>query len=686
MSIEIGLANVFALSLPVWLAIDEIMRHRRVATSFSVHDANRIRKPRAESAGIAISLFVALAWSGGAPALAVELPKPLGNTSKAVLLCDRKETGQPVAARVEQAFEKARVMPISSYDDDPFVAGANVECLADSGFARAADGSLLLSTSLVKIQDDDVIFRADPVSGDFRAFANNPWPAPTSNTDGSFRFPDEARFPPFLAERGSDGRIVVENGLQVWLPQDLHLGMTTAFDAAIKVKQAAEDWSGRAISWGVDGLLEINAHAFVDFNSFFSPSARMLFFGVVPYRLPGAPIRIFEVASSWDIVAHETGHAVHHTLKPNAPCFCGGSRTWSESFADQFAMWTSLRDPGRVRTLLTDTAGDFGVSNHLSAIGEAFAAIVGQGTGVRDAVNDFTVSTTSPEVHDRSEVLTGALYRLFVSIYNDLKRENNERALEEAGAILGTFLTLTTDYTPENEVTLEDVAKAYVKVDKELFGARYRSFLVGEFLRREIFGTNSVAEWLAHEAAIPHLRLPSEHGPQGVDALIQTNLDRLGIGPDFGLIVQSVIRDQRRRQTIVRVQLTVGRGADAVPLDNHGILVFRENGTLADYHAPLPSDVFSHVQALALIAQARQLGLDRRGAPLSIVRKPGGALTVEARVMRGNGMNAWMEAFTIDSPHGERREVISGSFGGPAKGALLERAGIILRADELARE
>ena len=49
-------------------------------------------------------------------------------------------------------------------------------------------------------------------------------------------------------------------------------------------------------------------------------------------------------------------------------------------------------------------------------------------------------------------------------------------------------------------------------------------------------------------------------------------------------------------------------------------------------------------------------------------------------------MNAWMEAFTIDSPHGERREVISRSYGGPAKGALLERAVVILTADDLAHQ
>lgn len=120
--------HVFALSLPVWLAIDETMRHRRVVTSFSVHDADRIRKLRAASAGVAISLFVALAWPGG-------------------------------------AFEKARVMPISSYDDDPFVVGAHVEGLADSGFARAADGPLLLSTSLVKIRTTTSSFARIPCRG-----------------------------------------------------------------------------------------------------------------------------------------------------------------------------------------------------------------------------------------------------------------------------------------------------------------------------------------------------------------------------------------------------------------------------------------------------------------------------------------------------------------------------------------
>ena len=164
---------------------------------------------------------------------------------------------------------------------------------------------------------------------------------------------------------------------------------------------------------------------------------------------------------------------------------------------------------------------------------------------------------------------------------------------------------------------------------------------------------------------------------------MQTNLDRLGIGPDFGLIVQSVIRENQHGQTIVRVQLTEGRSASAVPLDNHGILVFRANGRLADYHAPLPPDVGSHALAMALIDHGRRLGLDRHGAPLSIVGRADGQMTAEARVLRGDRLNVWLEAFTVANPHGERREVVSRSWATGAKADLLRRAGTVLTAKEL---
>jgi len=164
-----------------------------------------------------------------------------------------------------------------------------------------------------------------------------------------------------------------------------------------------------------------------------------------------------------------------------------------------------------VRSLTAETDGNLNSSNALTRFAEAFASLVGDSTGLRDAFHNKKVSETSEEVHDRSEVLTGAAYKFFLMVYSMLKSERGlgeREALREAGDIMGTFLTRSVDYTPENTMTLEDVAKAYLKVDKEFYDSLYHALLVNEFTKREIFGADSVGEWMAHEASVADLRLP----------------------------------------------------------------------------------------------------------------------------------------------------------------------------------
>lgn len=583
---------------------------------------------------------------------------------------------QSIAKPDRDEDRRPRPMRISSYEDDPFVMESLVRRMDVARFRVDEDGRLIPRSNLVSLSEESKIYRKDPQTGQYKPFAWNPWPQePTANQQGDFRFPDEARFPLHRVERDSDGKIILKDGLQVWAPNDRRLGSTTTFEAAHAVKDAAEFWAGRDILWGQNGVLDIEPHAFIEFNAFYSANTRTLHFGVVPYRLPGqTDIKIFETATSWEMVAHESGHAVQDTLKPNRDRADQRFGVWAESFADQTAMWTSLRNRDRALRLLAGTNGDLNQSNALTRLGEAFAALTGKGTGIRDAFNDLKVSDTTEEIHDRSRVLTGAAYKLFLTVYSRLRYEQGieeQEALRKAGEIMGAFLMRANDYTPENRVTLEDVAKAYLKVDKEFFASRYHATLVEEFIRREIFDAKSVSEWLAHETATPQLWLHPRWPDHKVEQLIRANLDKLGVGPDFGLKLQSVTRVNFLRrgigpaQTIVRVQLTQGRGDDAKPLDNHGVLVFRADGMLADYHAPLPprdyaslTDAFSQAQALMVISQASQLNLDKHSAALSLVRKPDGQLTVEARVMRGAGLNAYMEVFTLDNPLGERHEIL----------------------------
>lgn len=624
-----------------------------------------------------------------AGALSFSLLLMVGSQAEAIpfekvsALCDSGKSNAD--KKVDQRFAQGVLMPISAYDDDPFAQDAGVECVEKEPLVQIEDGRRALWNDRVRVKEEEKVYRRD-ASGLFQAFAWNPWPLPfpVANTDGSFRFPDEDRFPLFKVERGPDGKIITRDGLQVWTPNTLHRGSTTVFEAAERVKDASEDWAGRLISWGVNGQLPIEPHVLIDFNAFYSPTARELFFGVVPYRLRGsANVQIFESATSWEIAAHECGHAIIATLKPNTD-YSIDDATWSESFADQMAMWTSLRDADRVRTLLADTAGDLSHPNALSSFVEAFDALTNGGP-MREAVNDLTVSTTSDEVHERSQVFTGAAYRLFLTVYNDVSPHGGDReqALRKAGEIMGVFLTHTADYTPENTTTFENIGKAYLKVDKEFYGGRYRDMLVAEFLRREIFDAGSFSEWLTHEATVPNLRLPGKRSEQDVKTFLSTNLDALGIGPEFGLRLQSVTRDDRFKQTIIRVQLTLGRGSQATPLDNHGIFVFRTNGTLADYHAPLPPTVPTFAPTKALLTTATQRGLDRHGVPLSLVKKPDGQLTVEARVLRGDALHPWLEVFSESHPAGERREVVFPEILYGENAARIDRAGTILTADDL---
>jgi pimeloyl-ACP methyl ester carboxylesterase len=596
----------------------------------------------------------------------------------------------PVSQLQISAAEGSKIK-ISSYMNDPFVEESLIGRMDASRFDQDSNGYPFLSGDRVQTSEETFIYRRNSTTGMYEQFAWNPWPKEArSNDKGNFKFSDEERFSLHLVERDADGKVILRDGKQVWTPRDLYLGDTTAFAAAHAARDGAEVWAGRDLPWGVDNLLDIEAHAFIEPNAFYSGNTRSLFFGVVPYRLPGeTQIKMFETATSWEIAAHESGHALHDVLKPNQDISDPGYDTWGESLGDQIAMWASLRNPERVRGVIAETSGDLYKSNSLTRMGEFSASLTGRGTGVRDAFHNKKVSDTTEEVHDRSEVLTGAAYKVFTLIYNGLKngQGNEHAALTEAADIMGVFLTHTADFTPENRLTLEDLGKAYLKVDKELFGGRYHTMFADEFINREIFNTGSVGEWMAHEAAVPQLRLPKRASIHKLERLVQGNLDLLGIGPDFGLKLQSVTRDGRFGKTIVRVQLTDGRSSDAALLDNHGILTFRADGTLADYHTPLPSEgtspiqTQSHVRALAFVNQAKQLGLDRRGGLLSIVRRPDGQLTVESRVMRSEGIYCWIEAFTFEHPEGERREVIVPTIPGNLSGIQPNGVQILTASD-----
>jgi hypothetical protein len=289
---------------------------------------------------------------------------------------------------------------------------------------------------------------------------------------------------------------------------------------------------------------------------------------------------------------------------------------------------------------------------------------------MRDAWNWATVATTSSEVHDRSEVLTGASYRLFFRIYADLLREGDTPlvALQEAGRMMGILTLRVCDFVPETAGTMADVARGYLKADKELFGGHYRHFLVSELLRRGLIDDEGLAEWSAHEAALPRLWLQPGASRSKVGGFVATHLDALGIADPFDLKVQEVVRERVFGHTVVRVQLIDGSGHKPVALGNFGILVFRADGWLAEYHPPVGAVAsVRRLGSLSLAAQAaaasdalrtaRAFGLEKEGGLLTFVRRDDGTLEVETHVPGGAHMESWVDVFSVEHPEGRRVDV-----------------------------
>lgn len=592
-------------------------------------------------------------------------------SAKNVLVGDSAKRTHVATRESVNAAEVAReYVVVSSNEDDPFVRKNHYERMPIEDFHLDENGKPTgLVGPRVLIEEEPILYRVE--DNQYVPHANNPWAPTEPNSNGNFSYPREERFPLHQYKVDENGKAVLDkDGLQQWAPRELHTGRTITFEAVNHVSHSMEGWSGRPIQWGDNGQMYVNTHAFVGFNAFFSPAGRALFFGVVPYRLPGeTEIKMFEMASSWEVAAHEAGHALHNDLKPNRGLVDTGYRQWGESFGDQLAMWSQLQDPDRVKQILKETRGDLHQQSALTAIGESFAYLVGEGTGIREAFHNKTISTTSDQFHDRSEVLTGAAYKIFHRIHKAQVAAGmpEEESIAKAANVMGTFLARSTDFTPENTMTLEDVAKAYLKVDKEYFGGQYHALLAAEFERREIFTvadpnantTSSVEEWKAHEANLPQLTLTGQT-PEAAEALVKANLEKLDIGPEFGLELQSA-QQNASGELVVRVELTRGRGDDAQPLANQGVLVFRADGSLADYQPVMPNGLRDG-EALQLLDAAKQAGLDQQGK-VGFVPKDGGGWTVQVVVPKEEGAasgaktpGGYLQVYDLEHPEGRRVE------------------------------
>jgi hypothetical protein len=204
-------------------------------------------------------------------------------------------------------------------------------------------------------------------------------------------------------------------------------------------------------------------------NAYYSRSQACLKFGdFVP---GGATARVY-TCRSFDIVAHETGHAVLDGLKPqwllaDNPPQTGGLH---ESFGDLTAIFLALSQLDQCEAVVAQTKAHLHDKTFLADIAEQFGLALGSTTGLRNADNDLTLSQAGTEVHAISQVFTGAVYDILADVFaveRNPALEDCASVLHRVAGWLRGLVLRALIAAPDTGATFADVANEMLRIARD---------------------------------------------------------------------------------------------------------------------------------------------------------------------------------------------------------------------------
>lgn len=262
------------------------------------------------------------------------------------------------------------------------------------------------------------------------------------------------------------------------------------------------DVLGRRVRWAFEGpQLLVVPRAGEWENAYYERESRSLQFFFFPDR--SAPERRIHTALSADIVAHETTHAILDGIAPDLyGALAPQSLALHEAIADLGALSIALSTRALQEAFVKETGGELENWTKFAGIAREFAEGTSQGSVfLRDLSKRLTMEDArGGGPHELSLVLTGAMYGLWVHLYEVARARKRQEAPELTPAqVAGRVLWATRemyermafralDYLPPGEATFPDYARALIAAD--LAGNpdfdEPRAFLRGEFVARGI--------------------------------------------------------------------------------------------------------------------------------------------------------------------------------------------------------
>jgi hypothetical protein len=264
---------------------------------------------------------------------------------------------------------------------------------------------------------------------------------------------------------------------------------------------------GTPLPWQWNGAgnsepITVHPHAGITPNAFYSRSQKVLkFFAFTPQAKPGdpPPAQVF-TCRSFDIVAHECGHAILDGLKPgwltsgNTPQ-TGGLH---EAFGDIAAIFLALSQMDQVEAIIAQTKADLHKKNFLADVAEQFGMALGRTNGLRNADNDLKLSQVSTEVHAISQIFTGGIYDVLADIFAFEQRphlKDDAAVLYEVGQYMTGLVLRSIIASPATNATYADVVNQMLAMSAaDGKPQEHRDFIKNRFVEREVLTTNVVGE------------------------------------------------------------------------------------------------------------------------------------------------------------------------------------------------
>jgi hypothetical protein len=279
-----------------------------------------------------------------------------------------------------------------------------------------------------------------------------------------------------------------------------------------------KDALGREVEWafGAPQLLVV-PRAGEWANAFYQRESHSLQFFHFPATPTESGPKTVYTGLSQDIVAHETAHAILDGVAPDLyHCLSPQSLAIHEAVADLTALLLALRSRKLREHLLAKSGGSVSGENAFTRLAEQFGSardVTGRARQLRSLWNERNLNAdddsldelnrlnqaTRAEPHLLSEVLSGALYRVFAHLHELYRAEQAGKkqsteysasgfALFVAGSHFKRLVLRSLDYLPPGEVSFADYGRAILASDQASFPEwpKGRDALVAEFVRRGI--------------------------------------------------------------------------------------------------------------------------------------------------------------------------------------------------------